>query len=186
MNPEDSRNVMIVNVQSLSLISFVFLFLFQSLAVRYQFLRSVSFPRPSMGSRLEDTSTSSVFTSPSHTHDTSRVRPAAHNTQHTHTHLSVKCFRSCCEVTSALCLSVCLFHSSPVCLSLRPVALCWRLQWKASWPEDSCAQNACHSWSEPFRWQWWMICAFKPVCQVKSCYLNWLLDQIMSCVQRSF
>lgn len=46
--------------------------LLQSLAVRYQFLRSVSFPRPSMGSRLEDTSTSSVFTSPSHTHDTSR------------------------------------------------------------------------------------------------------------------
>lgn len=96
---------------SLSLISFVFLFLFQSLAVRYQFLRSVSFPRPSMGSRLEDTSTSSVFTSPSHTHDTSRVRPAAHNT---HTHLSVKCFRSCCEVTSALCLSV----SQQSCLSV--------------------------------------------------------------------
>ncbi|XP_056591603.1 uncharacterized protein si:ch73-100l22.3 isoform X1 [Triplophysa dalaica] len=46
--------------------------LLQSLAVRYQFLRSVSFPRPSMGARLEDTSTSSVFTSPSHTHDTSR------------------------------------------------------------------------------------------------------------------
>ncbi|XP_057217856.1 centriolar coiled-coil protein of 110 kDa isoform X2 [Triplophysa rosa] len=46
--------------------------LLQSLAVRYQFLRSVSFPRPSMGARLEDTSTSSVFTSPSRTHHTSR------------------------------------------------------------------------------------------------------------------
>lgn len=46
--------------------------LLQSLAERYQFLRSVSFQRPSTGSRLEDDSTSSAFTSPSHTLDTSR------------------------------------------------------------------------------------------------------------------
>ncbi|XP_065115286.1 uncharacterized protein cp110 isoform X3 [Paramisgurnus dabryanus] len=48
--------------------------LLQSLAERYQFLRSVSFQRPSTGSRLEDDSTSSAFTSPSHTLDTSRFR----------------------------------------------------------------------------------------------------------------
>lgn len=87
-----------------------FLFVFQSLAVRYQFLRSVSFPHPSTGTRLEDTSTSSVFTSPSHTYDTSRVGLAAQNT-HAHT---VKCFRISCEVTSAHCLSV----SQQSCLSL--------------------------------------------------------------------
>lgn len=94
---------------SLSLVSFVFLF-FQSLALRYQFLRSVSFPRPSMGSRLEDTSTSSVFTSPSHTHHTSRVRPAAHTT-----HISLW---SVSEAVVNWHLSVCLSVSQQTCLSL--------------------------------------------------------------------
>lgn len=65
--------------------------LYQSLAVRYQFLRSVSFPCPSAGSRLEDTSTSllgsSVCTHAGLTDalHTSRVRHT-----HTHTHIDMK------------------------------------------------------------------------------------------------
>lgn len=49
---------------SISSIFFLSLPHFQSLAMKYQFLRSVSFPCPSSGSRLEDMTTSCLSSSP--------------------------------------------------------------------------------------------------------------------------
>ncbi|XP_065115284.1 uncharacterized protein cp110 isoform X1 [Paramisgurnus dabryanus] len=81
--------------------------LLQSLAERYQFLRSVSFQRPSTGSRLEDDSTSSAFTSPSHTLDTSRVRPVEHTQNITIPLLTDICSPSVClSVSQQFRLSV--------------------------------------------------------------------------------